>query len=122
MSLRTPIFTVVCCACALPAARTTASAVEPMSFFIPLLPVFWPRRGPARCSTRCCSHSQIIVELVHVGLQVGIGEPVDHLAVLQDIVAIRDGRGEPEVLLHQQNGKSLRLEGADGPADLLDDD
>src|SRR5262245_23652922 len=102
MSLMTPILTVVCaCAAAgaaVPTARTTASAVELMRYFIPLLLLVGAPR-------RCCSHSQVVVQLVHVGLQVRIGEPIDHPAVLHDIVAIGDRAGEPEVLLDQQDGK-----------------
>src|SRR5262245_61843060 len=99
MSLRTPILTVVC-ACAVPTVRATASAVELIRYFIPLL-LLWAR------PRRSCSHSQVLVQLVHVGVQVRIGEPVDHPAVLHHIVAVGDSAGEPEVLLHQQDGKPL---------------
>src|SRR5437016_7834055 len=111
----TPILTVVC-ACAAPAARTTASAVEPMRRFIPFLLLARAPRGGT-----LSSHTQVVMQLVDVGLQVRIGEPIDHPAVLHDIVAVRDCRGEPEILLHEQNGESARLQRADGPADLLDD-
>ncbi len=43
-------------------------------------------------------------------------------AVLHDVVAVGDGRGEAEILLDQQDGEALLLQRADGLADLLDDD
>ena len=38
------------------------------------------------------------MELVHIFLQFRIGETIDDLAVLDDVVAIRNGRREPEIL------------------------
>src|SRR5436190_22657121 len=68
------------------------------------------------------SDAEISVELVHVRLQLRIREAVDDLAVLDDVVAIRDRRSEAEILLDQQDGETLRLQPRDGLADLLDDD
>src|ERR1700759_3608779 len=66
--------------------------------------------------------TEIGVELVHVGLQLGIGETVDDLAVLDDVVAVRHRRRETEILLDQEDGESFLLEPRDGVPDLLDDD
>src|SRR5215510_11986878 len=98
MSLRTPILTVVC-ACAVPHMRATVSAARPMCRFIE---VFLPWSG---AMTAVYSHSQVVVKLFDVGVQFGIGEPVDHPAVFHHIVPVRHRGGEPEVLLDQQNGK-----------------
>src|SRR5436190_14310678 len=68
------------------------------------------------------SDAEISVELVHVRLQLRIREAVDDLAVLDNVVAIRDRRGEAEILLDQEDGETLRLQPRDGLADLLDDD
>ena len=62
------------------------------------------------------------MKLVHIGLQLGIRETVDDLAVLDDVKAVGDGGSEPEILFDQKDGKALRLEPRDGVADLLDDD
>src|SRR5262249_42740328 len=48
-------------------------------------------------------------------------EALHDATVLHYIIAIRHGRGEMEILLHQHDGEALFLEGADGAADLLDD-
>ena len=54
------------------------------------------------------------MQLVQIGVQFGIGELVDDPAVLHDIVAVGDGRGEAEILLDQQDGEALLLQRADG--------
>src|SRR5882757_1939957 len=72
--------------------------------------------------TLCRSDAEIGVELVHVGRQLRIREPVDDLAVFDDVVAVRDRRGEAEVLLDQQDGEPFRLQPRDGMTDLLDND
>src|SRR5476651_850140 len=115
MSLITPILTVVC-ACAVPAARMTASAAKLRQFFIVLLP--FENAG----NRHIHSNSKVIVELFGIGVQFGVGETFDDLAVLHDIIAIRDGGGEPKVLLYQQNRETLRFQRADGLADLLNYD
>ena len=53
------------------------------------------------------SDAEIIVQLVHVGFELGIGELVDDAAVLHHVVAVGDRRGEAEVLLDQQDGEAL---------------
>ena len=53
------------------------------------------------------SDPEIVVQLVDVGVQFGVGEPVDDAAVLHHVVAVGDGRGEAEVLLDQQDGEAL---------------
>src|SRR6266446_4465822 len=67
------------------------------------------------------SDAEIFVQLVAFGVQFPLGKAFDHTAVLHDIVAVRDRRGEMEILLDQHDGEALRLEGPDGAADLLDD-
>src|ERR1051326_3989048 len=108
MSLITPILTFNCCACAEPAASTTASAVKLKRRFIPFPPV----------GTSSCSDSEILMQLFEIGVQFGAGEAFSHTAVLHHIVAVGDGRGEPKVLLDQEDGEALLLQGADGLADL----
>src|SRR6202012_1649654 len=66
------------------------------------------------------SDTEIGVELFHVRLQLGIGETVDDLAVLDDVVAVRNGGRETEILLDQEDGEALRLQPRNGVADLLD--
>src|SRR5713101_7033788 len=98
-----------------------------------------PTPASARCraeasksNSSCChpfwfcgpavSDAEIGVELVHIGRQLRIGETVDDLAVLDDVVAIGNGGGEAEILFDQEDGETLVLEPCDGVADLLDDD
>src|ERR1700744_1335835 len=69
-----------------------------------------------------CSDAEIGMQFVHIGLQFRVREAVDDLAVLNDVIAVRDGRGEPEILLDQKDGETLFLKARDGMADLLDDD
>src|SRR5271166_592925 len=75
-------------------------------------------------SVRCrvASHPQIVVQLAEIGLELGIDEPVDDAAMLHDVIAIRNRRSEPKILLHEQDGEALLLEQPDGLADLLNDD
>ncbi len=54
-------------------------------------------------------------------MQLRVREAVDDFAVLDNVVAVRDGRGEPEILLDQKDGETLLLEARDGVADLRDD-
>ena len=61
------------------------------------------------------SHAESHMQLLHVvGVEVGIGEADGDAAVLHDVVAVGDRRGEAEVLLDQQNGETLALELGDG--------
>ncbi len=61
------------------------------------------------------------MKLADVGVELGIGEAVDDPPVFHDVVAVRNRRGETEILLHQENCEALLLEHPDGLADLLDD-
>src|SRR5215510_16016736 len=83
-----------------------------------------PRRNAENCFivtpfNECVSISdaEIGVELVHVGFELRVGKAVDHLAVLDDVVAVRHGGGEAEVLLDQEDGETLLLQPRDGLAD-----
>src|SRR6266849_7107927 len=67
-------------------------------------------------------YAEIFVERFELGVQLGVRKLVHDLSVLHDVIAVRDGRGEVKILLDQENGEALRLERADGLADLLDDD
>src|SRR5262245_4257355 len=67
------------------------------------------------------SHTQIVVQFIEIGLELGIGEPVDNAAILHHVVAIRNRRSEAKILLDQEDGETLLFEHADGLADLLDD-
>src|SRR5205823_12789768 len=60
------------------------------------------------------------MQLLQVGIELGVGEAVDYAAMFHDVIAVRNGRGEAKVLLDQKNGEALLLQEADGLADLLD--
>src|SRR4051812_38637464 len=111
MSLSTPILTETW-ACAVPHASSAANANEPSRFFIHILPVFLIAAAP--------SDAQIIVKLFDVSVQFAIGERIDHAAIFHDVIAVRNRGGEAEILLDQQDGESLRFQGPDRVADLLD--
>src|SRR5882724_10476862 len=100
----------------LPAARLSAAPSSSDVMILVFMVV--PSVDPARSS----SDAEICVKLVHIGLQLRIGEAIDDLAMLDDVVAVRHGCGEPEVLLDQKDGEPFILETFDGLADLLDDD
>lgn len=68
------------------------------------------------------SDAQIGVQFLDVGIEFVVQDLVDDLALLDDEMAVRDGRGEPEVLFDQNDGEALLLQPRDGLADLLDDD
>jgi hypothetical protein len=55
------------------------------------------------------------VQLVDIRGQIGVGDGVDNTAVLDDVVAIGDGRGKAEILLDQQDREALFLQGAHAP-------
>src|SRR6266571_2417402 len=118
MSFITPILMTpsLICACAPPHASRPATAARPKRRFMGSSSLGWCR-GPAREL-----YAEILVKLFHVGVQLVIGEAVDDAAMLHDVVAVGDRRGEAEILLDQQDGKPLRFERPDGLADLLDDD
>src|ERR1700741_1653547 len=120
MSLRMPILTVTCCACALAqtsAAPTTAPSAGRLNSRVILhLP------GLVVAPVTGASYTEIVVQLFDVRVQVGIAEPVDDPSMFHDVVPVGHRLGEAEILLDQQDGKPLALEGVDGAADLLDDD
>src|SRR3982074_1007868 len=134
MSVKTPIFTVTC-ACAVPHASAALKAARPNRRFIAFLLVFSPETGADlqfspetgagfsfRREPAPCSDSQIVVQLFHVRVQFRIDETFDDSPVFHDEIATGDGRREAEILLDQENGEALLLEGPNGAADLLDDD
>src|SRR5712691_559697 len=93
---------------ATPAVRTSARAIE--SSLIVSIPC--PFVG---------LDAQVLVELVHAGLQAVVGNHVHDPPVLHQVMAIGDGGGEAEVLLDEQDGEAPGLEARDGGADLLAD-
>src|SRR5215210_5752943 len=121
MSFMTPILTTPSEYCAWAPAHPSAkaTAVKLASLFIAILPtdpvfVLGDRHSPL--------HTEIVVELFNIGVQFRAGHSVDDAPMFHDVVAIRNRRGEAEVLLHQENGEALLFQRADGMADLLDDD
>ena len=62
------------------------------------------------------------MQLLKIGIEIGGRELIDDPSVFHDVVAVRDGRRETEILFDQQNGESLLLQRPDRLADLLDDD
>src|ERR1700694_4467992 len=56
-----------------------------------------------------------------VRLERGVGDHVHDAAVLDDVVPVRHGLREAEILLDQQDGEALPLEPRDGASDLLHD-
>src|SRR5690348_16910740 len=108
MSLSTPILTgPPLCAAAPPAlSATTAAAAHSTLNFISTLP----------------SDSEILVQFADIRVERVIGDHVDDLAMLDDVVTVGQGRGKAEVLLHQQDGEALLLQRTDDGADLLHDD
>src|SRR6266446_6480308 len=108
MSLRTPILTgPLLCAAASPApkATTAAAANRTLNFISDLL-----------------SDSEIFVQLADIRIERVVGDHVDDLPVLDDIMAVRQCRGKAKVLFHQEDGEALLLQRADEGADLLHDD
>src|SRR5918993_60206 len=120
MSFMTPILMVpsLICACAVPHPSAKANAARLTSGFIVILPteqLAWSFRAGTPLD------AEIVVQLFHVCVQFRAGQPVDDVAMFHYVVAIRNSRGETEILLNQQDGESLSLEGADGVSDLLND-
>src|SRR6266702_5139676 len=68
------------------------------------------------------SYAEIGMKLVHIGGELRIGKSVNDLAVLDDVVTIRDGGCDAEVMLDQKDRKAFLLEPRNGVTDLLDDD
>ena len=59
------------------------------------------------------------MDLVKVGLELGVGEPVDDATVLHDVIAIGDRRSEAKILLDQEYGEAL-LPWMEVPEDVTD--
>src|SRR6266511_5390482 len=118
MSFMTPILMVpsVYCACAAGHPRATASAVRLINRFI------WHSPLRRLRTLESNSNPQIVMKLFDIGVEFRIGELVDDPAMFHHVIAIRNRRGETKVLLDQEDGEALRLQHADGLADLLDDD
>src|SRR5579859_5018878 len=108
-------------------AKPDASAVAASSAEIPLrrMPVSPPKRlimcFPPALAARG-SNAQICVQLVRVRRDLAVLDHIDDRAVLDHVMAVGDGRGESEILLDQQNGEPLGLQGPDHLADAMDDD
>src|SRR6266478_5690220 len=80
------------------------------------------RHGNAKyCLADKASDAEVLVQLRHVGLELGVGDHVDHAPVFHDVVPVRDGSREVEILFDQQYREPSRLELGDGSADLLND-
>src|SRR6185295_8098715 len=106
---------------AISAATTEPWPIRPFMAFSPVGRLFVVCT-PAFRVPSFKSHPQVIVDLVKVGLELGVGEPVDNATVLHDVIAIGDRRSEAKILLDQEYGEALLLEHVDGLADLLNDD
>src|SRR5215467_3074181 len=115
-----PNLTLTCCAWALAQLSATPSATPIAGRLNSRLIAYLPRLVLAPVAG--ASHTEIVVQLFDVRVQVGIAEPVDDPTVFHDVVAVGHRLGETEILLDQENCESLVLERVDGAADLLDDD
>ena len=62
-------------------------------------------------------HAEIVVQLVHVRVEVRVADHVGDASVLDHVVPVRDRRREAEVLLDQQDREALRLQPLDRPPD-----
>ena len=71
-------------------------------------------RAPTRRAVWSCADvgldTEVVVQLRHVRVELGIRNHVDDAAVIHHVVPVRDGRGEAEVLLDEQDREALRLE------------
>src|SRR5512145_3250394 len=105
MSDSTPIFTMLSeiCACAVPAPSNTpasaaATALNLKDFMLCILQCdgvparFGRTPGFERCA--CSSslplHAEVLVQLRHAGIELRVGDHVDDLAMLHDVVAVRE--------------------------------
>src|SRR5208282_814965 len=116
MSLSTPSLTATC-AWAVPAANRTAAAASRMLRFM-LTPII-PKVPSAPLASL---NAEILVQLLHVPLELAVRNHVDDAAVLHEIVPVGNRRAEAKILLDQQHGKAKLLELAHRLADLLHDD
>src|SRR5579863_2481498 len=63
------------------------------------------------------SYAKIMTQLVHVGLELRVGNHVDDAPALHHVMPIGHGGAEAEILLDQQHGEADLLELAHGHAD-----
>src|ERR1700733_7853620 len=110
-SVITPIFTTPSEICADAAPMLDASAMAATASALMGFMTFPP---PG-------SYAEIPLQLFDARLQLGARNDVDHPAVLDDVMAIGDGRGEAKILLDQQDREAGVLQMSDDAADLLDD-
>src|SRR5713226_6362077 len=119
MSLSTPILTMSSeiCACAVPKTRHPVAARARKLWWcfrlLNMMRLSWIGEG---------SDPEILFQFVDLLGELIVADHVDDLAVLDDVVAVGEGRGEMKILLDEENGEALPLERADDGADLLDDD
>src|SRR5215469_5536821 len=112
MSLRTPIFTTLPWAKAASGSRAArARSREAIRMTEALL----DSAGEAL-------HTEIRLKLREAGLETVGRNLVHHAPAVHHVMAVSDGGGEFQILLHEQDGEPLGLQAADGGADLLDDD
>src|SRR4051812_39729183 len=129
MSFRTPSLTLTW-ACAAPAARPVSTvASRSVSNFIAssneLLggarhPALWSR--PDRREGESALDAQITVQLAHVGFEVRVGERIDHVPLLHDIVAVGGRAGGGGAAFPQGGCLNPPLGGGGGAAALLHHD
>src|SRR5215469_6327038 len=118
MSLRTPIFT------ASPEIWAEADVASPsMAPMVRARPVsFIKFRSQEFLLRRIPLHAEILVQLGGIPRKLFVVDHIDDLSVFDDIMAIGKRGGEMEVLLYQQNRKTLLLQPSDYATDLLDND
>src|SRR5437764_9856494 len=117
------------CACAAALAPNAAATARPTMVRLNAFMLAPVRRAISRALTRradsskgVVSDTEVVVQFLHVGAELRIGNHVDHAAVVHHVVPVGDGRRKAEVLFDEQDREALRLQLRDGPSDLLDDD
>ncbi len=118
MSDSTPILISlpVICACAVPKANAPAIASASSIAFHCI------HRYSSVGKTFMSLHSQVLVQLAHVPVELRIRDHIDDPAMLHHVMPVGDGGREAEILLDQQDREALLLQRADRAADLLNDD
>src|SRR5689334_18896199 len=119
MSESTPILMTLSetCACAAGMASAAATAA-PTSV---RLNTFIATTLLGELTTAASLHAEIFVQLVHVRVELGVGDHVRHSSVLDHVVPVRHRGGEPEILLDQKDREAFGFQARDGAADLLHD-
>src|SRR6478609_7174581 len=110
MSDSTPILMTLSeiCACAAPFASVAATATASRFCFDSFMVA-----PPVDRLIGGRLHAQVLVQLAHAGVELGVRDQVHDAAVLHHVVPVRHGRGEAEVLLDQQDREPLGLEPRD---------